>query len=203
MTRAESTESLRIDLADPGIHEHGAARQLFARLREQRPIWWSPQADGRGFWSVLRYRDIVTVSKNPRLFSSSRHLGGHRIHDETDAEITQGLEASMLSMDPPEHNTHRGMVAPAFSSERIRRLEAGIRTRVTSLLDGIASRGECEFVSSVAAELPIQVIAELLGVPQEDRLRLFEWSNALVGEDDPDMRRSAEHIRQCTKERGA
>jgi cytochrome P450 len=106
-------------------------------------------------------------------------------------------------MDPPEHNTYRGMVAPAFTAERLRAMEAGIRARVTALLDSIAPLGECEFVSSVAAELPIQVIAELLGVPQEDRLRLFEWSNALIGEDDPDMRRSAEHIRQCSKEMGA
>ncbi|KFA91622.1 cytochrome P450 [Archangium violaceum] len=201
--RAESTEALGIDLADPRHYEHDAARDLFARLRGERPIWWSPQADGRGFWSVLRYRDIVTVSKNPRLFSSARSLGGHRIHDETEVEITQGLEASMLSMDPPEHNTYRGMVSPAFTAERIRRLEASIRARVTALLDRIAPSGGCEFVSSVAAELPIQVIAELLGVPQEDRLRLFEWSNALVGEDDPDMRRSEEHIRQCTKDMGA
>ena len=203
MTHAKSTELLHVDLADPGHYERDAARGLFARLREERPIWWSPGPDGRGFWSILRYQDIVTVSKNPRLFSSARHLGGHRIHDEADEEITQGLEATMLSMDPPEHNTYRGVVAPAFTAERIRRMEASIRARVTALLDRIAPHGECEFISSVAAELPIQVIAELLGVPQEDRLRLFEWSNALVGEDDPDMRRSAEHIRQCTKEMGA
>ncbi|ADO73862.1 cytochrome P450 [Stigmatella aurantiaca] len=202
MTREEPAAPSRVDLADPGIFERDAARHLFAQLRQEHPIWWNPGTDGRGFWSVLRYRDIVAVSKNPRLFSSARHQGGHRIHDEVDAEITQGLEASMLSMDPPEHNTHRGMVAPAFTPERIRGLEARIRARVTSLLDRIAHQGECEFVSSVAAELPIQVIAELLGVPQEDRLRLFEWSNALIGEDDPDMRKSAGHIRQCSKDMG-
>ena len=176
---------------------------MLARLRQGPRVCWSPEPRGGGFWSVLRYRDIVTVSKNPRLFSSSRLLGGHRIHDEAAEEITRELEASMLSMDPPEHNTYRAMVTPAFTAERIRAMEGRIRARVSGLLDRIAHRGECEFISDVAAELPIQVIAELLGVPPEDGLRLFEWSNALIGEDDPDMRKSSEHIRQCMKEMGA
>lgn len=203
MTSKPSTESLGIDLADPGLYERDGGRECFARLRREHPVWWSPEQNGRGFWSVLRYRDIAAVSRNPKLFSSARHAGGHRLYDEADAELTRGLEATMLSMDPPEHNAYRGMVTPAFTSERIRGMEAGIRARVTAILDAIAPLGECDFVSSVAAELPIQVIAELFGVPQEDRLRLFEWSNALIGEDDPDLRKSAEHIQRCTQEMGA
>jgi linalool 8-monooxygenase len=189
------------DLGDPGLYERDEGRALFARLRRQGPVWWTQHAAG-GFWSVLRHKDIVAVSKNPRVFSSARVWGGHRIADETETEITKGLEASMLSMDPPEHNQYRQMVAPAFEHDRIRALEANIRGRVTAILDRIAARGECEFITSVAADLPIQVIAALLGVPQEDGLKLFEWSNALVGEDDPDMRKSPEHIARCAKEMG-
>lgn len=108
----------------------------------------------------------------------------------------------MLSMDPPEHNAHRGVVTPAFAPGRIKRMEASIRARVHALLDRLADHDTCDFMATVAAELPIQVVAELMGVPQEDRLRLFEWSNALIGEDDPDLRPSPEHIRRCTGEMG-
>ncbi len=203
MASAPSPEALQARLADPDLHERGEARELLSRLRQERPIWWSPGPDGRGFWSVLRYRDIVTVSKNPRLFSSARQWGGHRLQDESTLEIHQGLEPSVLSMDPPEHGVYRGVVAPAFTPERLRGMEALVRARVTALLDAIAHQGECDFVSSVAAPLPIQVLAELLGVPQEDTPRLLEWSNAFVGEDDPDLRGTDEHVRQCTKDLAA
>jgi linalool 8-monooxygenase len=186
------------DLADPALHERGEARELFARLRRERPLGWSLGPDGRGFWSVLRHRDILTVSKNPRLFSSARSWGGHRLHDEAATELFQGVEASMLSMDPPEHGVYRGMVVPAFAPERLRSLEARVRARVTALLDGVASQGECDFVAAVAAPLPIQVLGELLGVPEEDSPRLLEWSNAFIGEDDPELRGSEEHVRQCS-----
>jgi cytochrome P450 len=79
-------------------------------------------------------------------------------------------------------------------------MEASIRARATALLDAIAPQGECEFVSSVAAPLPTQVLAELLGVPQEDAPRLLEWSNVFVGEDDSGLRRSDAHARQCVTE---
>ncbi|WP_224361037.1 cytochrome P450 [Hyalangium versicolor] len=196
----DSTGPLSTDLANPELYERNEARELFARLRKERPVAWSLGPDGHGFWSVLRYQDIATVSKNPRLFSSAWHLGGHRIHDEANAEILKGPGPTMLTLDPPEHGTYRGLVSPGFNAERIRGLEASIRARATELLDRIARRGECEFISSVAAELPIQVLAELLGVPPEDRPRLFEWSNALVGESDPELRKPGEYIHQCLKE---
>lgn len=195
-----TTAPTAVDLADASLHERGEARELFARLRRQQPLVWSLGPDGRGFWSVLRYRDIVTVSKNPRLFSSARGWGGHRLRDETETELFPGVEASMLSMDPPEHGVYRGMVAPAFAPERLRGLEAWVRARVTALLDAVEARGTCDFVAAVAAPLPIQVLGALLGVPEEDGPRLLEWSNAFIGEDDPELRTSEEHVRRCATE---
>lgn len=189
------------EIGDPAVYERGEGRALFAHLRKAGPVWWTPHPSG-GFWSVLRHKDIVAVSKNPRVFSSARVWGGHRIADETETEITKGLEASMLSMDPPEHNAYRAMVAPAFAHERIRALEDNVRARVTTILDAIAPRGACEYITSVAADLPIQVIAALLGAPQEDRRKLFEWSNALIGEDDPDMRKTPDYVRTSAKAMG-
>ena len=204
MASAVETHTDRVceALRDPAVYERGEARAMFARLRAEAPVWWTPEPSGKGFWSVLRYADIQDVSRSPDRFSSARHWGGHRIHDEGDAEITKSLEASMLSMDPPEHAGHRALVTPAFTSGNVNALEVSIRERVRALLDRLGANETCDFVSTVAAELPIQVVAELMGVPQEDRLRLFEWSNALVGEDDPDMRASPEHVRRCMEEMG-
>jgi linalool 8-monooxygenase len=189
------------EVGDPDVYQRGEGRALLARLRKQAPVWWTPHPSG-GFWSVLRYKDIVAASKNPRVFSSARMWGGHRIADEAESEITKGLEASMLSMDPPEHTQYRQVVAPAFTPDRLRALEENIRGRVTAILDAISPRGECELVTSVAANLPIQVIAALLGAPEEDGQKLFEWSNVLIGEDDPEMRPSPEQLQSSAKEMG-
>jgi linalool 8-monooxygenase len=188
-------------IADPELHERGEGRALFARLRKEGPVWWTPHPSG-GFWSVLRYKDIVAVSKNPRVFSSARELGGHRITNLIDNEVEKGLEASLITTDPPEHTQYRQVLAPAFTHDRIRAMEASIRARVRAILDGIAPLGGCEFISAVAAELPISVLVELLGAPQEDRLKLFEWSNALIGEDDPDMRCPPDQVARNAKAMG-
>jgi cytochrome P450 len=99
---------------------------------------------------------------------------------------------SMIMMDPPEHVQHRRMVAPGFTPQRLDALIPRIRERACVILDAIAGKSECEFISSVAAELPIQMLAELFDVPQEDRHKLFEWSNVIIGAEDPDISTSRE-----------
>jgi len=101
-------------------------------------------------------------------------------------------DAPMISMDPPEHNRYRRLVSPGFTTPRLQLIETRIRERVCTILDRIGERKECEFVSEVAAELPIQVLAELIDAPQEDRGKLFDWSNAMIAEDDPELRKSPE-----------
>ncbi|MGH7856915.1 MAG: cytochrome P450 [Candidatus Binatia bacterium] len=191
-----------IDLRNPDLYAGGDYHAVFTKLRHECPVYWNAGADGSGFWAITKYEDVVTVSKDPKLFSSARERGGHRIFDENVVSVgasrsNDSLDASMISMDPPGHARYRKMVTPGFTPPRIQALEERVRRRVTDVLDRIAPLGECEFVSSVAAELPIQVLAELFGVPQEDRRRLFEWSNAVIGEDDPELRSSQEHIDAC------
>jgi linalool 8-monooxygenase len=101
-------------------------------------------------------------------------------------------DAPMISMDPPEHNRFRRMLSPSFSPLRLKPLEERIEARACAILDRLGNRSECEFVAEVAAELPVQMLAELLGVPQEDRLKLFDWSNSLIAEDDLELRKSPE-----------
>src|SRR5262249_16624610 len=107
---------------------------------------------------------------------------------------------SMIMMDPPEHIQHRRMVAPGFTPQRLDALIPRIRERARVILDGIASRQEVEFVSTVAAELPIQMLAELFDLPQGDRHKLFEWSNIIIGGDDPDISLSRDHVMKAYME---
>jgi len=182
------------DLKNPDLYVNGVPHEVFTALRREDPVHWNPEADGRGFWSITKYDDVTAISKNPRLFSSAREHGGHRMFDEHVVGVAgvgvDQTEAPMISMDPPEHNRYRRMVSQGFTTPRLQTLETQIRERVTALLDRLGDRRECEFVSEVAAELPIQVLAELIDVPQQDRMKLFDWSNAMIAEDDPELRKS-------------
>lgn len=196
----------RPDLKDPDLHMRGEHHDIFRRLRAEEPVYWNPETDSTGFWAITRYNDIEAISKNPKLFSSARHMGGHRIFNEYEIEENQ-TDASMISMDLPEHAAYRRMITPGFVPKRISGMEDRIRARVTRLLDRLAQKGaggnEVEFVSAVAAALPIEVLAELFGVPESDGPKLFEWSNVTVGEDDPELRVSDDHMRQCVMEMAA
>jgi linalool 8-monooxygenase len=195
------------DLKNPDLYLAGAPHDVFTRLRREDPVHWNPEDDGKGFWCVTKYDDIVAISKNPRLFSSDRKHGGHRMFDENVVGVAgvgvEETEAPMISMDPPEHNRYRKLVSPGFTAPRLAAIEQRVRGRVVAILDKLAGRKECEFVTEVAAELPIQVLAELLDVPQEDRLKLFDWSNSLIAEDDPELRKSPEQTAKDVAEMAA
>jgi linalool 8-monooxygenase len=185
-----------IDLKNPDLYVAGVPHEIFTQLRHEDPVHWNPEVEGRGFWCITKYDDIVAISKNPVGFSSARIHGGHRMFDEQVVGVAgvgaTETDAPMISMDPPEHNRFRRMLSPSFSPSRLKPLEERIEARVCAILDRLGNRSECEFVAEVAAELPVQMLAELLGVPQEDRLKLFDWSNSLIAEDDLELRKSPE-----------
>ncbi|HEY6598963.1 MAG TPA: cytochrome P450 [Pseudomonadales bacterium] len=188
---------------------------IFTQLRRDEPVAWCPEPwGGPGFWSITKYDDIHAISKMPQIFSSDARLGGITLPDPQMIATRQGMTLeqlmqrdpnmsqfeggrSMIMMDPPEHVQHRRMVAPGFTPQRLDALAPKIRARAQIILDGLKDRSECEFISSVAAELPVQMLAELFGVPQEDRHKLFQWSNIIIGGDDPDIAVSREHVRQA------
>ena len=187
------------DLKNPDLYLTDDFHDIFRALRAEEPVYWNPEAGSSGFWAVTRYDDIEMISKNPKLFSSAKDMGGHRIFNEYEIDEND-TDASMISMDPPTHNAYRRMVTPGFVPKRISNMEERVRARVTRLLDRMPATGQAEFVSAVAAALPIEVLAELFGVPESDGPKLFEWSNATVGEDDPELRVSDEYMRQCVVE---
>ena len=194
------------------FQDQDAVHEIFSELRREDPVAWCPELEGgRGFWSVTKYDDIQFVSKNPKIFSSDRVHGGitfETVERRRLRKITRGKEVqdkfknlnileagdSMIQMDPPAHTKHRHMVAPGFSPKRLLNLTPQIRKRCVDILTQISGKGECEFISAVAAELPIQMLVELFGVGQEDRTKLLQWSNTIIGGDDPDMRVDTDHV---------
>jgi linalool 8-monooxygenase len=203
----------RISLSFPEtFQDHAQVHAIFSRFRREEPVAWCPEPwGGPGFWSITKYDDIQEISKRPDVFSSDARLGGITLVSEEMYQNKRGRRVeelepapkelsvfdggrSMIMMDPPEHNLHRRMVAPGFTPSRLDTLVPRIRDRARALLSDLDARGECDFVSSVAAELPIQMLAELFDVPQQQRHKLFEWSNIIIGGDDPDIAISRDHV---------
>jgi len=202
----------RLALSDEEtFQDPSVAHAIFTRLRAEEPVAFCPEPwGGKGFWSITRYDDIEEISKLPHIFSSDGKHGGVTLPTPemianrrklTVDEVERPAELadfeggrSMITMDPPEHNQHRRMVAPGFTPQRLDALVSRIRQRADVLLDAVAAKGNAEgdFVADIAAELPIQMLAELFAVPQSDRYKLFEWSNLMMGGDDPEINVSRE-----------
>jgi cholest-4-en-3-one 26-monooxygenase len=173
---------LGVDLTDPVTFRDGIPHELFARLRRDAPVVWHPEQDGPGFWSVTRHRDVVDVNRDAAAMSSARF--GNMLFDNP---MSDPSGAHMLiHMDPPEHTRYRLLVNRGFTPRMIGRLEEFMHEVAARTLDRVIDRGEADFVEDVAAELPVQVIAHLMGVGEEERPKVFELSNRLIGFDDPE-----------------
>ena len=186
------------DLASPDTLARGVPHDTFRALRKDAPVYWqrdSPEL--RGFWALTKYEDIVMASKDPARFSSNR--GTAQLEDFTEEDLNV-IRLMMLNMDPPQHAKFRRLVNYGFTPLVISFLEPRIRSVTSDILDKIANKGEVDFVQTVSAELPLQVIAELLGVPQEDRGKLFNWSNQLIGFDDPELSTSRDKAKEAAME---
>lgn len=178
-----------IDIHDPATYKHAVPHDQYARLRAEAPVWWQDEPDGPGFWAVTRHADVVAVSKNPGVFSSQR--GGINIPDaaEEDLEVSAMI---MISMDPPQHAKYRRLVATGFTPKMTERLRGAVGEAVRTILDDLPDRAEVDFVTSVAARLPLFLIADLIGWPAEDRDKMFDWSNRVARIDfEPDDARVA------------
>jgi cholest-4-en-3-one 26-monooxygenase len=169
------------DLADSRTYVPGVPHEYLAYLRRHDPVHWQGEAGGPGFWAVTKYDDCVAVNRDWERFSS--HRRGTMPFELTDEDIEQqGL--MMLNMDPPLHTRYRRLVNKGFTPRMVRDLEQTIHQRTDDILDQVCQKGECDFVTEVSAELPLQVIAELLGVPHDERHNMFNWSNRMVGSED-------------------
>jgi cholest-4-en-3-one 26-monooxygenase len=177
-----------IDLLDRDVFTRGVPHEWFTFLRNNAPIYHHDEpGGGPGFWVITKYRDVYAVGRDAHTYSSDQDLGGVvGLEEPLVAPPDYGEAKIMLSMDPPEHTRYRKLVNKGFTPRMIAALEPHIRDRAVAILDEAIAKGECDFVVDVAAELPLQAIAELIGVPFEDRHKLFDWSNRMIGSEDPE-----------------
>jgi len=178
-----------VDLSDSRSYVPGVPHAWLAHLRRHDPVHWQDEAGGPGFWAVTRYEDCVTVNRDYERFSSA--VRGTMPFEMPDEDVAQ-QSLMMLNMDPPLHTRYRRLVNKGFTPRMVRDLEANIHRATDAIIDQVIEKGEADFVTDLSAELPLQVIAELLGVPRDDRHRMFEWSNRMVGNEDPEYQTQAE-----------
>jgi cytochrome P450 len=157
--------------------------EWFALLRHQSPVHWQPEHRGRGFWSLVRYDDVVAAHKDWETFSNE--LGGTSLEDLA----PEHLEArkSMLDMDPPEHTKLRAILSKGFTPRVIAAYEERIRDLARRVIGEAFARESFDLVRDVAVEIPIRVFIEMLGAPLEDRLYLVELGNRMLGNTDPEF----------------
>ncbi len=167
------------DVSHPDAFEEGFPHEPFRQLRRETPVYWheGDYQGGPGYWIISRYRTIREISRQPMLFGSA---------SGTSVEEHGGGFVSMIGMDPPDHRRYRSLVSSGFTPRQISAQEPQHQEIVRSILDAVIDRGHCDFVVDVAAELPLRVIADLLGVPRSACHDIFDWSNRMIGSQDPE-----------------
>ena len=180
MLQTDPEPALDMDLTDPATYEPGFPHRYFAAKRATEPVF---RHEGRhipfGFWAVTKFEDVVAVTRDAETFSSAAQ--GVLLEP-----AQGGSELMMVNQDAPHHTRLRAIVNRGFTPKQVKVMEDGVRAAARRIVDEVIGRGECDFVTDVAAELPLIVIADLLGIPQEDRHKVFEWSNRMIGRDDPE-----------------
>lgn len=171
-----------LDITDPDIYIEGVPQNTFKRLRDEAPVSWTPEKDGRGFWSVSRYDDIIAVSQNSKIYSVSK---GIRLED-MDEEETQA-RLTMMELDPPDHTNYRRLVNPPFSRAAVQAYEGVLREMARQVINEAKSKNEFDFVEDIARTIPMLMLGKLLGTPDEDGPWLVEKGDALLGNSDPEF----------------
>src|SRR5687768_1536931 len=187
-----------VDLTDVDFFLKGDPHAAWKLLRREAPVHWQERSWGPGFWNITKYEDVIRVSVDPTTFISGNGIvldnDGKRTERERQLEQAGGyMDARghmMIMTDPPRHTLMRQLVNKGFTHKAVRRLEDYARGIVSKALDDVtASGGECDFVLDVSRNLPLEIICELVGVPEGDWEAMFELSNRVVGFDDPDYSR--------------
>jgi cholest-4-en-3-one 26-monooxygenase len=186
-----------INLLDSRPFADRVPHEWFAFLRKNAPVWWQEEEAGPGFWAVTSHADCTTVNRDYEHFSSSKKATFLWDLPEDDLAQQQML---MLNMDPPLHTRYRRLVNKGFTPRMVNQLHEGINAAADQIIDSVIEKGSADFVTDIAAELPLMVIADLLGVPDEDRHRMFDWSNRMIGSDDPEYQTGEEASQQAAME---
>jgi cytochrome P450 len=175
---------LQIDLTVHDLYRSGFPHQLFGELRDEHPVWRHPRAtlkrspEGMEFWVVLGHPELQALARDWRTFSS---LDGASLSPTGDEQRGHTL----VSADPPDHSRMRKLISSGFTPRMIQRLDEQIAARTTRVLDAAAEAGTCNFVQDVAYQLPMHVIADIMGIPEADRPDVFSWTDTIMAAPDP------------------
>ncbi|MGH3675185.1 MAG: cytochrome P450 [Mycobacterium sp.] len=181
------------DFTDPDIYAERLPVEELAEMRRTAPIWWNEQPVGKGgfddggYWVVTKHKDVKEVSVRSDVFSSLEKTALPRYQDGTVGEQIDRGKFVLLNMDAPHHTHLRKIISRAFTPRAVERLRDELRQRAQHIVKIAVAEGSGDFVEQVSCELPLQAIAGLMGVPQEDRMKLFHWSNQMVGDMDPEF----------------
>jgi cytochrome P450 len=165
-----------VDLMDAEFHRDGPPYELLDRMRRECPVHRNALADGSHCWALTRHDDVSAVSRDTETFSS--HKAGIFLNPDQVflLDITRNL---LLYKDPPEHTKYRKILQTAFVPKTVAAMEGMVRARVTRVIDAFIERGECDFVDDFAVPIPLGVLTELMGVPDEDIPQFAKWTDEI------------------------
>jgi cholest-4-en-3-one 26-monooxygenase len=186
-----------INLLDSTVFAERVPHEWFAFLRQNAPVWWQEETDGPGFWAVTTLAEATQVNRDYEHFSSARKAT--YLWELAEDDLAQ-QQLVMLNMDPPLHTRYRRLVNKGFTPRMVNQLHERIHAATDDIIDSVIEQGSADFVTDIAAELPLVVIAELLGVPNEDRHRMFDWSNRMIGSEDPEYQSAGEAAQMASME---
>ena len=174
-----------IDLVDPDSFANGIPYEFFEYLRNEEPVHHHPHPDHDGFWVISRAADVEAISRDANRFSN--YEKGVFLEEDTVLPL-DFIRQSMLLMDPPDHTRLRRAISRRFTPKTVSNLESRVRHITHEVIDRVIEQGSCDFSLDIAAQLPLAMICELMGVPEADRMQVFTWANKISSFDDPSVR---------------
>jgi cholest-4-en-3-one 26-monooxygenase len=179
------------DFTNPDILEHGIPVTEFAELRKTAPVWWNEQTesifDDGGYWVISRHEDIKAISRDGDLWSTNRKGVVMRMPDGTTPDQLELTKAMLINHDAPEHTRLRKLVSRLFTPRAVAGLEAKLATAAHEIVADATKKDTGNFVDDIAMRLPLLAIADMLGVAEGDREKLFGWTNSIMNTEDPDF----------------
>nr|WP_183504824.1 MULTISPECIES: cytochrome P450 [unclassified Mycolicibacterium] len=181
------------DFTDPDLIKEGMPVAQFAQLRQTAPVWWNEQAPGAtvfddgGYWVISKHRDIRDISRDGDLWSTNRQGVVMRFADDMTKDQIEITKALLINHDAPEHTRLRKLVSRLFTPRAVAKLEEKLADAARDIVAAAATKGTGDFVDDIAMQLPLLAIADLLGVPEDDRQKLFHWTNSIMNTDDPEF----------------
>jgi cholest-4-en-3-one 26-monooxygenase len=191
MTQSTCPFGAGFDFTDPDVLLQGIPVTEFAELRKTAPVWWNAQEesifDDGGYWVITRHEDIKSISRNGDLWSTNRKGAVMRLPDGVTSEQLDLTKALLINHDAPEHTRLRKIVSRLFTPRAVAALEEKLAVAAHEIVGAAKEKESGDFVEDIALNLPLLAIADLIGVPEADREKLFGWTNSIMNTDDPDF----------------